>query len=343
MEMTVPVATTDKDTNHPRKSRHWVVADVGGTHARLAMAGPGAAPLQGIEIYRCADFGQLGDLLAVYLASHLPDTTALAGLGLALPGAVHLDPITLVNIPWTFSLRDLESRFGCQVVAINDFTAQACALPVLTDRELHWLRRGKAAPTAMTVAVVGPGTGLGVAARLADGGIVDSEAGHIGFAPVSTAQQRLLTQLWQWYPRLSVERLLSGPGLANIHRALSSLAGRDSQLRPEQITAGAQAGDRTCLDAVRCFTEIFGAVCGDLALALGATGGLYLSGGVLEKLGPLFDQDIFMTAFDYKGRYTDYCRHIPIARIISAHPGLIGMAQYLADHHPGPDHPRGHG
>ncbi|MEX2131124.1 MAG: glucokinase [Pseudohongiellaceae bacterium] len=307
-----------------------IIADVGGTHVRFAVITGADARLQRIAVYRCAEFGQLADAIDFYIKKEqeLPPNL-LTRLGLALPGAVHTDPVELVNIRWSVSRQALETRFGCAVTMINDFTAQALAIPALQEQDLQWLRRAAVDSPPLTRAIIGPGTGLGVAALLPGGEVVDSEAGHISFAPTSTAQQRMLEQLWQWFPRVSIERLLSGPGLANLYRAKSVLAGHEQVLSAEEITANAKAGDLLCLNTIDEFNRVFGSVCGDLALALGATGGVYLSGGIIEKLGPLFDRNLFMQEFDKKGRYSDYCHRIPLALVTCAYPGLLGMARYM--------------
>ncbi|MCB1670144.1 MAG: glucokinase, partial [Pseudomonadales bacterium] len=157
--------------------------------------------------------------------------------------------------------------------------------------------------------------------------VVESEGGHISFAPQTPLQQQLLGALWPRFPRLSVERLISGPGLANLYRGLGLLEGDEQHLSPEQITSQARAGDPRSEKAVTLFIQIFGSVCGDLALTLGAKGGVYLSGGLLQGLGELFDAAAFLEQFNNKGRYHDYCRDIPVARVLSSQPGLLGATR----------------
>jgi len=313
-----------------RSKQLRLIADVGGTHVRFAVITDTDAQLQRIAVYQCAEFGQLADAIDCYIKEQDLPPDSLADLGLALPGAVHMEPVELVNVPWSVSRRMLESRFGCAVTMINDFTAQALAIPAFQEQDLQWLRRTPFETESLTRAIIGPGTGLGVAALLPGGEVVDSEAGHISFAPTSPEQQKLLEHLWYWYPRVSIERLLSGPGLANLYRAKSEMAGRNQVLSAEEITNEAKTGNYLCMDTVKEFNCIFGSVCGDLALALGATGGVYLSGGVLEKLGTLFDRNLFMQEFDKKGRYRDYCHNIPLALVTCAHPGLLGMARHMS-------------
>lgn len=303
-----------------------IVADVGGTHVRFAQA-DGNAGLHQTRTLLCADFANLESALDAWLAG-LPAAPEIHHLCLAVPGPAQVDPITLVNNPWQISGSSLRKRYRCSVTLLNDFTAQAYSLPALPAQQLHWLRAPRPAAPAPTRLILGPGTGLGVAALLADGTVVESEAGHIGFAPVDQSQREILAILEQELPRVSVERLLSGPGLANIFRAQQKQRGFASQLQAEAISAGARQGDDHCRAAVTEFCRILGAVSGDLALAFSAIGGVYLSGGLLAGLDELFDPQLFLQQFDHKGRFSDFCTGIPVARILHPDPGLLGAARF---------------
>lgn len=318
-----------------RPQVYAVVADVGGTHIRFGTLTDRDAPLRCIASFRCAGFDGLEAALTHYVASPAARAYLAGGfevLCLALPGDVQSVPIDLVNLGWRVEPATLAQRFSCRLLPLNDFTAQAHAIGDLESGDLDWLRTPAGPVDGLNRAVIGPGTGLGAAALMPDGQVLESEAGHISFAPQSDLQQRLLASLWPDFPRLSVERLLSGPGLANIYRALARVDGRDSRLTAEEITSGAQQGDPACLATVLEFNRIFGSVCGDIALAFGAKGGVYLSGGMLAGLDTLFDRSIFLQQFDFKGRYGNYCRQIPVARVIHPHPGLAGAARYARLH-----------
>ena len=309
-----------------------LIADVGGTHIRFgALPSPGAQ-IECIETFNCTDFEQLEAAVDHYLTMLAPRQPAIDQppqvICLALPGDVQTDPIQLINAPWNAHIERLSKHHQCQVLAINDFSAQAHAIPSFRDTELAWLRPPTGSVAGLNRAIIGPGTGLGVAALLPGGQVVESEGGHISFAPQSNQQQQLLEVLWQVYPRISAERLISGPGLANIYRGLALMDGQDRQLQPQQITQQALAGDAQCRAAIDLFTRIFGSICGDLALALGAKGGVYLSGGLLPGLGELFDSSSFLESFDNKGRYRSYCQQMPVARVLSPQPGLVGAARY---------------
>jgi glucokinase len=308
-----------------------IVADVGGTHVRFGALPQRGVQLQCIEAFNCSDFAQLDDAIQHYLtliSQQLPGSGPPQVVCLALAGDTQNDPVQLVNAPWNAHIERLSSLFGCQVLAINDFSAQGYAIPGFGGSDLQWLRPPTQDVAGLNRAIVGPGTGLGVAALLPGGQIVESEGGHISFAPQNREQQQLLQVLWQLYPRVSVERLISGPGLATLYRCLSLIDGKEQQLQPEQITQQALAGDSLCLAALELFTQIFGSVAGDLALTMAAKGGVYLSGGLLAGMGQLFDSSSFLKNFDNKGRYRDYCHEMPVARVLAPQPGLLGAARY---------------
>lgn len=309
-----------------------IVADVGGTHVRFGALADEEAPLHCIRVRDCAEFTRLDEAVSLYLdeLSSLEQARVQPRyLCLALPGDVQSEPVNLVNLGWQVSPHSLAQQFGCQVLTLNDFTAQALAIPGFAPSELEWLRQPAVPTQGLTRAIIGPGTGFGVAALLPDGAVVESEAGHLSFAPQSPLQQEILARLWGVLPRISVERMLSGPGLAMLYRGMSLTQGRDMRLKPEEVTRQARAGDPLAIATIAEFNRILGAVCGDLALAFGAKGGVFLSGGLLGALFDLLDTDEFLQQFDNKGRYQDYCRQIPVARVLAPLPGLLGAARHL--------------
>ncbi|MDR2212907.1 MAG: glucokinase [Pseudomonadales bacterium] len=307
-------------------STHWVVADIGGTNARFARAEPATLALSELRHYRCADFATLEDLIRDYLAhgaSPLP-----SALCLAVPGVVEHDQVNLPNNHWRFSQDELRRSLNLDLKFINDFTAQLYATFTLQEHELTWL--GDARPTGNLVrAAVGPGTGLGVKALTPKGGLVPSEGGHFAYAPLDAHEVELLQILWRRYERVSVERLCSGPGLSLLYWANSVLEGREAELPPPAVSAGALAGDALCLRAVNDFIHALGATAGDLALILGAFDGVYLMGDLLPKLAPLFDPAALRARFNAKGRYSELCANIPLVLVNAEHTGLRGCAQVL--------------
>jgi len=176
---------------------------------------------------------------------------------------------------------------------------------------------------------MGPGTGLGVSAMMTSGDILPSEAGHVAFAPVDDHEAELLKVLWQRYHRVSVERVLSGMGLANLYWANCRLDGHERELPAPEVTAGAQAGDQYCLRAVKDFYAILASMAGDVALMMGATDGVYLSGGILPRVLDFLDEDSFRQRFQDKGRFRDFNAALPLAIVRTEHPGLLGCVQAL--------------
>ena len=303
-----------------------IVADIGGTNARFAFVYTGTDELLGIEIFPCADFPFFVDAIRAYMArGHVEKVDQIC---LAVAGPVESDWIDLPNNHWAFSRAKLQQSLEAPVSIINDFSAQVLSINSLSESELRWI--GTARPKGGYVkAVLGPGTGLGVSAMMPSGDILPSEAGHIAFAPTDDHQNDLLKELWQRYDRVSVERVLSGTGLSNLYWANSRLDGHDRELAAPGITAGARSGDIYSLRAINDFCAILGSVSGDVALMMGATDGVYLSGGILPKLLDMLDEGMLRQCFENKGRFSDICSRIPLAIILAEHPGLRGCVAAL--------------
>ncbi|MEH6592327.1 MAG: glucokinase [Halioglobus sp.] len=291
-----------------------IVADIGGTNARFAYVESDSDELLGIEIFPCADFPFFVDAIRAYMErGHVAQVDKIC---LAVAGPVESDLIDLPNNHWSFSRAELQSSLGVSATIINDFSAQVLCIDALSDSELRWI--GSARPAGGQVkAVLGPGTGLGVSAMLQEGDILPSEGGHVAFAPLTDHEADLQKQLRQRYERVSVERVLSGMGLANLYWANGRLDGYDRELPAPEVTAGALAGDLYCLRAVEDFCSILGSVAGDVALMMGAADGVYISGGILPR------------RFDDKGRFTEICSKIPLAIVLAEHPGLRGCVGAL--------------
>lgn len=311
-----------------------LLADIGGTHARLALQRHADAPLEAVASYECADFASLSAALQHHLRSWSGPAPRAMALAVATPvdGA---DAVRILNNHWSFSRAALQAEFALQrLVVLNDFAALALALPVLSETELEPVCAGQAQPGAPAL-VMGPGTGLGVAALLRPPGgrplVVSGEGGHATLAASTPREAAVLERLWRRFGHVSAERVLSGPGLVNLYVALSELAGAPAQaLRPADVVARAQAGsDACCAEAVALFVDFLGSVAGSLLLSFGAQGGLYLAGGVLPRLGALFDHERFATRLRAKGRLQGYLSALPAWLIRASQPGLLGAAQSL--------------
>jgi len=315
-----------------------LLADIGGTNARFAWVLPGSAHLQCVERVACADFVHFEDALEAYLerlrAEHAPKPVSAC---FAVAASVHDDLVSMTNSPWQFSRRALAAQMGFPVHVLNDFSAQAWCLPLLVPGSppvlgadsVQWWQAGSPrtdVPAASTI--VGPGTGFGAATMSAQGDVLESEPGHVSFAPVSLHEVALLKLLWQRYPRVSVEHLLSGPGLANLYWANSCLQGGEKELSAAEIVALALQGEALCQESITDFTGILGSVCGDIALSMGSLGGVFLSGTMLEKMEPVFNKALFMARFLDKGPFQDWCTRVPVARLCLPFPGLTGCALF---------------
>ena len=303
-----------------------IVADIGGTNARFAYVESGSDELLGMEIFPCADFPFFVDAIRAYMdRGHVEQVEKIC---LAVAGPVESDLIDLPNNHWSFSRAELQATLGVSVTIINDFSAQVLCIDALSDSEVLWI--GAARPEGGQVkAVLGPGTGLGVSAMLPGGDILPSEGGHVAFAPLNDHEASLQKELRQRYERVSVERVLSGMGLANLYWANSRLDGYDRELPAPEVTAGALAGDLYCQRAVEDFCAILGSVAGDVALMMGAVDGVYISGGILPRLLDIMDKKLFRERFDDKGRFRAICSEIPLAIVLAEQPGLRGCVEAL--------------
>ncbi|MEH6559176.1 MAG: glucokinase [Oceanicoccus sp.] len=303
-----------------------IVADIGGTNARFAYLRAGSDKLLGVEVFPCANFPSFADAIHAYITMGHVEVVEKICLAVAAP--IESDWIDLPNNHWAFSRTELQQSIDATVVIINDFSAQVLCLDSLPDSSFQWI--GSARPKGNGIkAVIGPGTGLGISAITPSGDILPSEGGHVTFAPSSEHEVELLKKLWQRYDRVSVERLLSGMGLANLYWANCQLNGGTGELSAAEVTAGAYAGEKHCLQAVTDFLSILAVVSGDVALMIGANDGVYLSGGILPRLLSLFDSDEFRRHFDNKGRYSELCSTTPLAIVLAENPGLVGCVAAL--------------
>jgi glucokinase len=319
----------------PRPSPPLVLlADIGGTNARFALASPDAPmPLlaDSIRTFAVADFPSLADAAGSYLAG----TGAKPGSAvMAVAGRVDGDVARMTNHPWVVSRERVRKALGLDaVLLVNDFVAQSMAIRLLGEKDIAVI--GPAPPAVLdsrdrTFAVLGAGTGLGVGALLLRDGHwlpIATEGGHASFAPGTPEEIAILERLSADFGRVSNERVASGAGLVNLHRALGHLAGLDpGSMQPEDITSGAAAGDPRCERAVDVFCAVFGAIAGDLVLNFGAWDGVYLSGGLVPPLLPALRRSGFRQRFEGKGRYAPTMAGVPTLAVLHPQPGLLGAA-----------------
>lgn len=310
---------------------HALVADIGGTNARFAIADLAALTLDDIRTFPTAEHATLAEAMRAYLKD-APQQVAHAGLAVAAP--LREDTVKFTNAAWTFKQSTLADEAGLKAAYVfNDFEAQAYALPVLEDDELHGLGGGTAVDKAAKV-VLGPGTGLGVAGLVwsPSGWVpVPGEGGHQTFPAENARELAILERIRKGLERLSVERTLSGPGLADIYRAISAAQGfGDAGHSPAEVEHLAISGeDDIAIEALDCFVQWLGRFAGDMALAFGARGGVYIGGGIAPKMLPRLEQADFRAEFERKGRMKPYVEAIPIKVIVSDFPGLKGAAAGL--------------
>lgn len=313
-----------------------LIADVGGTNIRLALADPAReVPLldDSVRRYRVAEFDSLAAAASSYLRE--VDTQPRRAV-FAVAGPVVGDAVRITNHPWDISIVGTQRALGLdRLQVVNDFAAMAMSLPLLRPADVRVIgpQPASAMRASRTFAVLGPGTGLGVGALLMreDRPIVlETEGGHVSFAPVGEEEHAILRHLAARFGRVSNERLICGRGLSNIYEALCDIHGQASlPLRPEEVSDRAARGDDpACRRAVEVFCEVFGSIAGDAALMFGAWSGVYLSGGLIEPLWPWLHAGGFRRRFEDKGRFAQTLAQVPTMAVTHAQPGLLGAAGF---------------
>ena len=299
-----------------------LIGDIGGTQARFSLA----------------EGGDFGAVVTLRVAAHATPLAALrvalAELGpadgaiLAIAGPIEGEQARLTNGEWGFDAPALAAALGLGTLRlVNDLEAMAWALPALTTADVETWQAG-AAVLGAPQAIIAPGTGLGVAGFLPGHGALATEAGHMGFAPRDATEAALLAwlQARQW--AVSAEDFLSGLGLIALHDGLAELRGAALPRRDgAEISAAAAAGCPVAREAVAVFGQALGGFCGDVALSLGARGGLYLAGGVAQALAAMLPREAFLERFQDRPRMRAYLARIPVRLIRHPQPGLLGLAQ----------------
>lgn len=306
-----------------------MIADIGATNARFALVSKGA--VRGETVLKCADYPGIAEAARAYLERVKPDTPPRQGI-FAIAGPVAGDRFEMTNHPWHFSVESVRRELGLERLELmNDFKAIALAIPHLGPGEVRQ-KGGIAALPGAAIGVIGPGTGLGVAGLIFHGGryiAVPGEGGHVTMPCKNRREFGLFQTLLQdKYSHVSAERVCSGKGLVNLYDALRKLDNRTAlpDLAPEEISARGLNGDcELCAEALGLFCAFLGRIAGNLALTLGAQGGIYIAGGIVPRLGAYFDSSRFREEFEAKGRFTDYMKAIPVYVIeneLSAFAGL---------------------
>jgi glucokinase len=313
-----------------------LLGDVGGTNARFAWQDADGAPLRDIVAIPTADHPTLAAAMTDYLRRTGHAAPRWCSIGIANP--ITGDHVQMTNSHWSFSIEAVRRELGFErFVVINDFTALALALPDLPASELRQLGGG-AAVAGAPLALIGPGTGLGVSGLLpsTEPGrwvALQGEGGHVTLAPSNPREAALLQLLHERFGHASAERAVSGQGLEALHAALATLdaAPAKSPLSAAEISQRALASsDPRCVEALDLFCGFLGNVAGNLALTLGARGGVYIGGGIVPRLGDAFTRSRFRACFEDKGRFRGYLEAIPAFVIHTAvSPALLGAARAL--------------
>lgn len=316
-----------------------LLGDVGGTNARLAWQAAPEAELEHVTVLPARDHPSLEAAIRHFLRERGLPPPVEAAIGMANP--VEGDEVRMTNHHWSFSINGMRDALGLQRLAVvNDFTALALALPTLGSQDLRQLGGGTASPTAPR-ALIGAGTGLGVSGLLPAGPgrwvPLAGEGGHVTLAATTPREASVVAWLQARFGHASAERAVSGQGLENLYQALSAL---DGVVAPALAAAEiSQRGlspspDRRCAEALALFCAFLGTVAGNLALTLGAGGGVYLGGGIVPRLGSFLGQSEFRARFEAKGRFSDWLRKVPVFVIQSEiSPALRGAAQALDSGH----------
>ncbi len=305
-----------------------IVGDIGGTHARFAIAALGGErpEIGPMRRYRVRDLPGLPEAWAKFAAESGEPLPRDAALAVAAP--IEGEVLRFMNSDWRIPRRSLAADLKLErLTLLNDFGAVAHAVSVLGPDELRPIAGPETLPDEGVISVLGPGTGLGVAMLVRRGGsvaVIETEASHIGFAPLDPEEEELADAIVARYGRASIERIVSGPGLLDIHRFLGG--GDWDPLKAGDLWSAAIEGENEiAVRALDIFVRCFGAAAGDLSLAHGAMG-VVITGTLANRIAPLLGAPAFEARFTAKGRYRERMQRVPVMLATCAEPGLLGAA-----------------
>jgi len=318
-----------------------LAGDVGGTNTRLGLFAPGAPRPLPVEIrtYATGDFPTLESMLAAFLADTGANSASIEGAAFGVAGPVVRGRAELTNAAWQIDAAAVASSLGLPAVRLlNDLLVMAHSVPFLTAAERRTLQEGEADPDG-NVSLIAPGTGLGEALLVNTGGTLvpsPSEAGHADFAARTTREVGLLAFLTEKFGRVDYERVLSGPGLVNIHRFVhrSPCASVDTDAADAAArisTAALEHRCPACVEALDLFVAVLGAEAGNTALRGMTTGGVFLGGGIPPKIIPALEGRTFLDAFRAKAPMQELVSAVPVHVIVHPDPGLLGAAVAAAE------------
>jgi glucokinase len=304
-----------------------LLADIGGTHARFVLL-PAGGDVTEERVLHTSDYDSLSDAVRAYLDGlAAPERPTEAAIDIAAP--VTGDDVEMTNNNWRFSIEEVRRDFGwSRLFVVNDFVANALAVPHLDAGSKTQIGEGAPA-TGTPMAVLGPGTGLGVSGLVPCGDqwtAVASEGGHATLAATDSREAAVIDILRRQYAHVSYERALCGPGLVSLYECLCELAGKPAApLTPERITHLYPGCDPQCREAVAMFCAMLGTFASNVALTYGARGGVYIMGGLVPGMIETFRQSAFRERFEFKGRYRRYMAAIPTYVVTHPMPAFVGL------------------
>ncbi len=311
-------------------TQYSLVADIGGTNARFALVGPERNALLDVRYLVCAEYASLTEAIQDYLktATFMPDRAVIS---IAAP--ITGENLSMTNHHWRFNISEVCKALGWQSLqVINDYTALALAVGVLGSEHCVAIGGG-AIQGRYPVAVIGPGTGLGVSGAVPQGDTwipIESQGGHVCYGAQTPEEARILESIGESVSPITAETLVSGPGISLLYEAITRIErGTAKRVSPAEVSRLASENDPPAVKALSIFCDVLGTVAGDLALTLGARGGVYICGGIAPRMINFIQASGFRGRFEQHGKMSEYLRQIPVFVVTEDSPGLIGTMQAL--------------
>ena len=306
-----------------------LAADVGGTNTRMALYDSSSNEFRALATFTNRDYKNFEDVVAQWLGDLKEQAPVQACIAIAaIPSD---DKISMTNMDWSFSCKDIAARFGFTDFRwINDFEGNALALPYLTEADSDTIQAGVGSDRGK-FAILGPGTGLGgatVETIAQTSHVCACEPGYTSLAPANDLEMEIVRNLLGRYTQVYAELLVSGPGLLRLYKTLNDITDSScNAATPAQVSLLALSReDETAVLALNTFCALLGSVAGDFCLSTGSYGGLYLAGGIVPTMVPFLRESEFQQRFCDKGAMSGHLKRIPVYAITTAHPGLIGAA-----------------
>lgn len=307
-----------------------IIADIGGTNARFAILNSDGS-IQDKMVLKGVEHDGFVSAFKEYV--RLTSNSQIKEAAVAIANPIDGDQIQMTNHDWNFSIEDSRKALDLDsLVFKNDFEALAMSIPFLDTDELYQVG-GSEIIKKKPIGVLGPGTGLGVSGLVFSGEKwipLSTEGGHVSLSPTTPREIEIFQECLKHYEHVSAERVISGSGLQLLYSVICDLDGVESikDISAEEITnKGLSKSNAQCVETLDVFTGLLGVIAGNLALSLGAKGGIYIGGGIIPKLGQYFESSPFRKRFEAKGRFKGYLKDIPVYVIKAKYPALTGISQ----------------